>query len=301
MSVDVVALQKAFNALARDLGPLDDLAPAVRNTLANVYYRFHLVGANLSNPADALKLTGRDVMSLYQGFMEGMGRVIAEFESAAELVRSVRDVRREDPGLFDYCQTHFLDVFKYRISDANNKPPWRRALERPFRKVDEIPNLYDRMLNSNAHREHFSSERDRTSPPKSSPRPGDSFTLSPSMPDVTQRPPIAIHSVADYIFLLVKDARPLGERLTGGHTTPIAYLYVMTVLDRREMKPRMFVTLERGLTHSLFLCAFERSGERVNLGDGTSLNDADSFTRAAITHICRVLNLDGRQVRREAP
>jgi hypothetical protein len=124
--------------------------------------------------------------------------------------------------------------------------------------------------------------------------------LSGSMPDVTQRQPLAIYGAGDYVLLVVEGARALAERLTG-ERMPIDYLYVMTVLRRSSMKPQMFVTLERGLAERTFLCAFNASSEHINLGDGSSFSDIDSFSKAAIEHICRELALDARHVRKEAP
>jgi hypothetical protein len=145
MDIDIAILQKAFLALTRDLGSLDDLNAEMRNTLVNIYYRFHLVGDNLSDPAAALNLNGHDAPSLFNNFVEGVWRVTGEYEAAAPLVRSIREVQRQEPQLFDYLQTHFLDTFKYRIANVNDKSEISRASERPFCNVDEIPNLYEQL------------------------------------------------------------------------------------------------------------------------------------------------------------
>ncbi len=46
MTIVLQALREARNALTAELGSLDDLSPAARNTLANIYYRFHLVSVS---------------------------------------------------------------------------------------------------------------------------------------------------------------------------------------------------------------------------------------------------------------
>jgi hypothetical protein len=78
--------------------------------------------------------------------MKGMGDVIAEYQHAAGLVQSMRDVRKQEPWLFDFLQTVTLDSWKYRIPKAEAKSAFRRAVERRFRKVDEIPGLYEKIL-----------------------------------------------------------------------------------------------------------------------------------------------------------
>ena len=73
-----------------------------------------------------------------------MADVMGDYKCAPQLVRSMREIRNENPQLFKYVQTHLLDSFKNRIANADNKSGMRRALERRFRKVDEIPRLYQR-------------------------------------------------------------------------------------------------------------------------------------------------------------
>ena len=63
MTTDLQARREARNALTADLGLLDNLSPDVRNTLANIYYRFHLVSvsAKRGDPTAALHLKGGDM------------------------------------------------------------------------------------------------------------------------------------------------------------------------------------------------------------------------------------------------
>jgi hypothetical protein len=58
MTINLQALREARNALTADLGSLDNLSPDARNTLADIYYRFHLVSvsAKAGDPAAALDL-----------------------------------------------------------------------------------------------------------------------------------------------------------------------------------------------------------------------------------------------------
>ena len=109
MTINLVVLHQARDALARDLGSLDDVREEVRNTLANIYYKFHLVAANPRDPAAALNTRGGDMVSRYRELMLGMGQITSDYKFAAELVQSMRRVRAEKPELFYFLQTHFLD------------------------------------------------------------------------------------------------------------------------------------------------------------------------------------------------
>jgi hypothetical protein len=129
MKVDQEVLQQAATALFRDLGTIDDLGQELSNTVANIYYRFHLVAKNIEDPS-----AGLDVQ--------------VDYKYIAELVRSMRGTREESKSerLFDYLVTLTLDTCKYRIPDADKKTPIRRAFARRFQKVREIDGLYRQML-----------------------------------------------------------------------------------------------------------------------------------------------------------
>jgi hypothetical protein len=46
----------------------------------------------------------------------------------------------------EFLITHALDEFKYHIKNAHKKSAIRRAIERPFCKVNEIEGLYNQMV-----------------------------------------------------------------------------------------------------------------------------------------------------------
>lgn len=172
-----------------------------------------------------------------------------------------------------------------------NRSDLLESIDRPLQKfVDEkceqkFPGLLDEAFAGGVHQ------------PVSAPPPAGGFELSGSMPDVTQRPPLAMFQSESYRLLLVDNARAMAERVLGTRV-PIDYLYVLTVLDRDSMRPRMFVTLERGLSGSLFLCAFNPDGEHVNLGDGEAFRARESFVRVATAHACKTLGIAVSDVQR---
>jgi hypothetical protein len=133
--------------------------------------------------------------------------------------------------------------------------------------------------------------------PRASPQPAAEFELSGSMPDVTLRPPLAMFLAGNYALALADNAPSIAERMTG-ERMPIEYLYVLAVLDRTTKKPCMFVTLERGLPGSLFLCAFNPDGSHVNLGDGEAFSEQETFVRAATAYARKTLRIAVGDVQR---
>ena len=145
MNIDEEALKRAADSLYSALGPLNDLPPELRNTLANVYYKFYAFSRNLRDPSQILGYNNSDPMSAYMGFMKGSADVLADFEHASDMIKGMRDTRKQDQNIYEYLVTLTLDLFKYRIPNAHQKTPIRRAIERKFKIPKEIDGLYERM------------------------------------------------------------------------------------------------------------------------------------------------------------
>jgi hypothetical protein len=143
MRLDHRALQDAADDLFSTLGALDDLGPELSNTVANVYYRFHLMSRSLTNPTDALGVPrGQDMASTYRNVMGSTGRAVSEYQFIAGMISSLRQTRAQNAAIGEYLVRHAIDQLKYRIPNANKKTPIRRAIERQFRSVDEVAGLY---------------------------------------------------------------------------------------------------------------------------------------------------------------
>lgn len=145
MDIDTTALEQAANSLFQDLGRLDDLPQELRNTLANVYYRFFALRLNLRDPSKVLGYENSDFISTYKGLMQGSTFALADFQCAKGMIEGMRETRKHNPDIYDYMVVLTLDVFKYRIPNAQDKTPIRRAIERKFKKPNEIAGLYERM------------------------------------------------------------------------------------------------------------------------------------------------------------
>jgi len=152
MTVDERALREAAEDMFTSLGPLSDLGAELSNTVANVYYRFHVMRQNMANPHSALRMlvgdakSAKDMRSSVVNVTAGMDTAMNDYKFIATMIESLREARSENQSIGDYLITHALDTFKYRIKNAYEKSGLRRSIERPFCKVDEIGGLYDRMV-----------------------------------------------------------------------------------------------------------------------------------------------------------
>ena len=144
LQISDTALQHTYQGIRNDFGDLGDLPRELATTVANVYYRFFAfsqnAGASLGGGSE-----GHNPMERYSKFMQDTGTVMSSFQFAKELINSARETRKHNSALFDYMTVLTLDVLKYNIDNAADKTPIRRAIERKFKKVDEISDLLDIM------------------------------------------------------------------------------------------------------------------------------------------------------------
>lgn len=146
MSIDDSTLRKAANALYSDLGTLDDITPELRNTIANVYYKFFVVKRKLNDPNLLFGSDKLDTVSTYKKHYKDTMNIFNDHRYAKEFIKSMRETRKQDEDIYRYLETFTLDNLKYRIPDAEEKTGIRRAFERIFRKPKEIPGLYKKMV-----------------------------------------------------------------------------------------------------------------------------------------------------------
>lgn len=152
--LDSAAFSKAVENIAADLGSLDDLPIEVANTVANVYYAFWKrllalgpLREGAAAPADA-KDHPDGILAGYMHYIKTNPSVIAGYKFASEMIKTIRSAATKHPDrkvLVDYMGQVFLDSLKYGIDNAHQKTPMRRAIERRFKKPDEIPDLYKKM------------------------------------------------------------------------------------------------------------------------------------------------------------
>ena len=145
---------KAVANIAEDLGSLDDLPAELANTAANVYYTFWmrliaLAPLREGAPAPAGTENHPDgILGGYMHYIKTNPSIIAGYKFAADMIKAIRGIAEKHPDrkeLVDYMVQVALDSLKYNIDNAHQKTPIRRAIERKFKKPDEIPGLYGKM------------------------------------------------------------------------------------------------------------------------------------------------------------
>lgn len=129
--------QQASTTLFSLCGPLDDLPAELRNSLANVFYRWHLFQGDFSPFAPG---TAHDA---FEKSVAARARSLGEFQTTVPYLKALRYAREQDPLLFRYMVRMGIDDYTFGISNVTKKSPARRAIERLFKKSSDIPGLYD--------------------------------------------------------------------------------------------------------------------------------------------------------------
>jgi hypothetical protein len=144
MSVDERALHEAAQELFTTLGSLNDLGAELSNTVANVYYRFHLMAQD-SDGVPGVK-SDDDMSADFLDAMGAISKTYVQHNDIGDMIKSLREARAQNASIGELQITHALDEFKYNIKNADKKSLIRRSIERRLCKVDEIAGLYDRMV-----------------------------------------------------------------------------------------------------------------------------------------------------------
>lgn len=147
------ALRQAAEAIRMNLGDLSDLPLELANTYANIYYRAfayeqHMRCGGRSRFLEPYMPESSNIFDVYTDNVKFQAETLAAFEHAQAVVQSLRQLRIDEPELFSHAVTTVLDAIKYKIDNAGSKTPIRRALERKFKKVYEVPQLLDIMRRS---------------------------------------------------------------------------------------------------------------------------------------------------------
>jgi hypothetical protein len=103
-----------------------------------------------------------------------------------------------------------------------------------------------------------------------------------SAPDFMISKPKGVVHIPGYLVVHVKDVRPLAARLSQVSAFPLRYLQALVIISEGSQEPKLFVTLEQGISATPFLCVFRSDGSRTNLGDGSAfMSDRDFLRQAA--------------------
>ncbi|HTA95050.1 MAG TPA: hypothetical protein VK769_02900 [Verrucomicrobiae bacterium] len=140
------ALNQARQLIKSDLGDLSDLPEELRNTLANTYYEYCYLGLELEG-----EFAFPSVISMESDPVAGMNKFVSEsahLEAAVkalpEVIRGLRGITRQGNENYERWTSLILDIFKYRIPDADKKTRSQLDADRAHyaSQVQEIPNLW---------------------------------------------------------------------------------------------------------------------------------------------------------------
>lgn len=155
------ALELSAEYMKAECGNISDLPLELRNTVANVYYRFFASAAHYLNKENALKtlsikelrnelVAKKDVPLDSQepetDFKE-IAKTIAACESLPVFLDELREIKKHK-SLVEYKKAieFIYDTFKYNIKDAKSKLLIHRVIERKFKtQLEELPGLIEKM------------------------------------------------------------------------------------------------------------------------------------------------------------
>jgi hypothetical protein len=153
--IDPVVAEMCVDVIRKNLGTLDDLPRELANTVANVYYRFLNLGADMAarrkqNPGWLPPHSGNEggLKESLVTFMHTASSCITDSESVKGFIEGLRGIdKNSQPRLYDDTVEFILDCLKYNIPNICEKSLLRRRFERHFYKhrVTEIPGLADRL------------------------------------------------------------------------------------------------------------------------------------------------------------
>ncbi len=132
MNIDKRILAKAASELHQDVGSLRDFPAELRNTIASLYYEHRWFQLS-QEPSNGHPSWTKHVMIR-----------MGHYELVPELVKSMREIRRDDELVFEMTVGTTRDLLRYNLKDATRKSAARRAVEKIFRKpYFEVPGIYD--------------------------------------------------------------------------------------------------------------------------------------------------------------
>ena len=131
MNIDKSILTKAASELHEDVGNLRDLPPKLRETIASLYYEHWWFQLSME-PS-----TG------HSSWTEHVVTRMGLYEMVPALVKSMREIQKENESIFEMTVGTTLDLLRYNLKNVTRKSAARRAMEKALRKpFFEIPGIY---------------------------------------------------------------------------------------------------------------------------------------------------------------
>jgi hypothetical protein len=146
LEVSPKVLQWAIEAIEKQLQSLEDLPEELADSIANVYYRAGQIILEDRGAGSAVAAIAKapQVDGMARAYADGV-RTLEKLKIIPQMVAGLRCIDKDaQPNFYQMTWRLHLDILKYNISNAEDKPEIWRMLERPFRKAEsEIPRLAD--------------------------------------------------------------------------------------------------------------------------------------------------------------
>ena len=136
-------LELTRSSIQRDLGSLRDLPYELANTVANIYYKDWSI--NFFKSDIMYKLTPTPIGKNQKQFSKSMADFLDYLYDKDSLKKQIIELRKisKTSKLYNYAADLLIDKYKYKITNAINKPKLLSKIQRIlFRnRVNEVPNL----------------------------------------------------------------------------------------------------------------------------------------------------------------
>jgi len=145
MNVQVVGW--ATEAMKKQLGIIDDLPYELANTISNIYYRAGQIVLEDHGSGSLLKvmMNTPDQSELVLSYAQGVS-TLDKLKAIPDMVSRLRSIdKTTHPNLYAMTWNLLLDMLKYDIKNAMDKPEIWRRMERFFRRptTPEFPRLVE--------------------------------------------------------------------------------------------------------------------------------------------------------------
>ena len=275
MNIDKSILAKAASELHEDVGSLRDLPLELRETIASLYYEYWWIQLSLEPSAG------------HPSWTEHMVTRMGLYGMVPELVKLMREIRKEDRSIFKMTIGTTLDLLRYNLKNVTGKSAARRAMEKVVRKpFFEIPGIY--ALTEQAWADTTGKEQSATGESETV---GQTFTNPDGESDRTQAPNLTFvgtipdsdfskpieFKFGDVVIAYYENPRTLGEEV--GIPPLFKYPQLAVVKAPSATDPRrLVVRVEASGIGVPRLCSLDPSGNHKVL-DEWSNTDRDSFVK----------------------
>ena len=148
--MNIEILHWTIESIRRSLGSIEDLPDELANAIANIYYRSGQIMFEDKSPGSAMQSLrdGRSIDAMASSYGIGL-RTLKKLEMIPQLVVGLRSIDKDSqPNLYAVARSLALDILKFDIPNAMNKPEIWRMVERLFRQseIEEFPKLAELVI-----------------------------------------------------------------------------------------------------------------------------------------------------------